>query len=101
MFVYNVTTKVQHAIADQWLLWIKQEHIPQIIGTGCFLEATILHLSEATDEEGPTYAIQYKAPTKEHYQDFLDRFSNEMSKKSIDKWGDRVIAFRTLMEIVG
>ena len=39
MIVYNVTTKVAAAIQTDWLQWIKEEHIPDIINTGCFTNA--------------------------------------------------------------
>ena len=61
MYIYNVTIKVDHAIAKEWLRWLKQEHIPEILATGCFTEATILELLENVDEEGATFAVQYKA----------------------------------------
>lgn len=34
--VYNVTTKVELSIAEEWLTWLKDEHIPDLIKTGCF-----------------------------------------------------------------
>lgn len=34
--IYNVTTQADHSIAGQWLQWMKEEHIPDIIATGCF-----------------------------------------------------------------
>ena len=60
MIVYNVTTKVIHAVAADWLNWLKTEHIPDLVNTGCFTHAVILHLTEADDEEGITYAVQWK-----------------------------------------
>jgi hypothetical protein len=100
MIVYNVTSKVSHAIAADWLTWLKAEHIPDLVNTGCFTHAVILHLLEADDEEGITYAVQYHAESRALYNRYMDQFSAEMRKKAIDKWGDKVIAFRTLMQLV-
>lgn len=100
MFVYNVTVKVDHSIAADWLHWLKEEHIPEVIGTGCFTMATILELLENADEEGLTYAIQYRAAAKEDYDRYIDLHANLLRQKSFDKWGDRFMAFRTLMKIV-
>lgn len=100
MFIYNVTIKVNHSIAKDWLRWLKEEHIPDILQTGCFTNATILHLVENDDEEGITYAIQYHAESKANYNRYIENFANEMRKKSIDKWADNFIAFRTVMQIV-
>ena len=100
MLIYNVTTKVQHAIHDAWLKWLKEEHIPDIINTGCFTHANILELLEVDNSEGPTYAIQYIAESKALYNLYIEKYSAEMRQKAFNKWGDRFIAFRSVMRIV-
>ncbi len=98
--IYNVTVKVDSGIAESWLKWLKAEHIPDVLGTGCFFDARIVQLLELDDAEGPTYAIQYSAPTMEDYQRYISNFANEMRQKSMDKWGDRFIAFRSVMRVI-
>ena len=100
MVIYNVTTKVDHSIAAAWLQWLKEEYIPAMIATGCFTRAVILHVAEADDEEGVTYAVQYHGEDQERYLDYIDRFAEQMTKKAIDKWGNKFISFRTLMKVV-
>ena len=100
MVVYNVTIKVDHSIAENWLYWLKEEHIPDIINTGCFTHATILRLLEVDDTEGPTYAVQYHAGSETLYNQYIDKFSDEMRKKGTEKWGNKFIAFRSVMQVV-
>jgi hypothetical protein len=100
MIVYNVTVKVDSSIRQAWLDWLKNEHIPDVTGTGCFTHAVILHLVEADDEEGSTYAIQYHAESIALYNRYIEKFAEAMRKKGIDKWGNKFIAFRTLMQVV-
>ena len=100
MIVYNVTIKVKHSIVTDWLTWLKEEHIPDLIGTGCFSHATILHLIEADDEEGITYAVQYHAECKGLYNRYIEKFADEMRKKGMEKWGNQFIAYRTVMQVV-
>lgn len=100
MLIYNVTTKVAHPVAASWLRWMREEHIPELVQTGCFSHAVILHLLENDDEEGQTYAVQYHTAGREDYQRYLDQFAETMRKKAIDKWKDQVISFRTLMQVV-
>ncbi|MEP7256261.1 MAG: DUF4286 family protein [Ferruginibacter sp.] len=100
MFVYNVTIKVHESIKTEWLTWLKEEHIPEIIKTGCFKQATILRLLETDDTEGPTYAIQYQAESKAMYNQYIEKFAGIMRQKSFDKWGDKFIAFRSVMQVV-
>jgi hypothetical protein len=100
MFIYNVTIKVHISIKTEWLTWLKEEHIPEVIGTSCFSHATILQLLETDDSEGPTYAIQYHAESKALYNLYIEKFSATMRQRSFDKWGDKFIAFRSLMQVV-
>lgn len=100
MIIYNVTVKVEHAIAAQWLAWLKEEHIPDILLTGCFTHASVLHLLETDDTEGSTYAVQYHTAEKTSYDRYIENFSGVMRKKAIDKWGSQFIAFRSVMEVV-
>ena len=100
MIIYNVTTKVTHAIEQSWLQWIKAEHIPDIINTGCFTNATVLHLLEIDDNEGPTYVVQYFADSKSQYNLYLEKHAATMRQKAFAKWGDQFIAFRSLMQVI-
>ncbi len=100
MFIYNVTTKIDHSIQLAWLQWIQEEHIPDIINTGCFTKATILHLLEVDDSEGPTYAVQYSAESKALYNRYIEKFAAAMRQKAMDKWGNKFISFRSVMQVI-
>ena len=91
MIIYNVTTKMDHSITTEWLKWIKDEHIPDIVATGCFSHAVVLRLVEVDETEGPTYAVQYHAPDKESYNRYIQEFAERMRKKAFDKWGNMFI----------
>lgn len=100
MIIYNVTVKVAGPIHTAWLQWLQQEHVPEVIATGCFEKAIISRLLEIDDSEGPTYAIQYHAVSKAMYNRYIEKFSEALRQKSFDKWGNQFIAFRSVMQIV-
>jgi hypothetical protein len=100
MIIYNVTIKITDAIHSEWMQWLKEEHIPEVINTGCFTHANILRLLELDDADGPTYAIQYHAESKAMYNLYEERFADAMRKKSFEKWGNNFIAFRSVMHMI-
>ncbi len=100
MFIYNVTTKVSWQIHEEWLTWLVEEHIPEVLLTGCFLRYQLVRLQEVDDVEGPTYAVQYYLETREMYDNYIRDFAAVLRDRSIRQWGNRVIAFRTLMEVI-
>ena len=100
MFIYNVTIKIAHSIHDEWLQWMKEVHIPEVMNTGCFEKFVFVRLLETDEEEGPTYAVQYYASSKAGYNRYIELYAPALRKAGMDKWGDRFIAFRTLMEVM-
>jgi len=100
MIVYNVTIKITEAIADAWLEWVQQEHILDVIDTGCFTSAKLLRLLEIDDDEGPTYAVQFFAESKSDYNRYIELHAERLKQKSFDKWGNQFIAFRSVMQTV-
>ncbi|HUR66333.1 MAG TPA: DUF4286 family protein [Chitinophagaceae bacterium] len=100
MIVYNVTIKVDHSIADAWFSWLRDEHIPDIIATGCFTKAIILQLLETDESDGITYAVQYYADSKALYNRYIRENAEEMRKRATEKWGNKFIAFRSVMQLV-
>jgi Domain of unknown function (DUF4286) len=100
MIVYNITIKITNTIHNDWLQWLKDEHVTEVVQTGCFTHATILRLLEVDDTEGPTYAIQYFAESKALYNNYIEKHAAAMRQKSFDKWGNQFIAFRSVMQVV-
>ena len=100
MIIYNVTVKVDHSIAEQWLAWLKEEHIPEVINTGCFTHANILRLLEVDETDGITYAVQYHSANKELYNRYISDFAETLRNKGFEKWGNKFIAFRSVMTVV-
>ena len=100
MFIYNVTVKVEWPVHESWVAWIQQEHMQEVVDTGCFYKSQLLRLLDQDDDEGPTYSVQYFAESRSDYQRYIDDHATLMRQKVYDKWGDQVIAFRSLMQIV-
>ncbi len=100
MTVYNITLKVSPEIEKQWLLWQTQEHIPDVMASGCFTDHKFFRLLEQDESEGATYVVQYFAPSLEDYERYINQVAPVMREKLLDKWGNKIIAFRTVMQVV-
>jgi hypothetical protein len=52
------------------------------------------------ETDGPTFAVQYFAESKALYNQYIEKFAPLMRGKSFEKWGNRFIAFRSVMQVV-
>jgi Domain of unknown function (DUF4286) len=100
MIVYNITNKVNPAIETEWVSWQQQEHIPDIMATGQFNEYKFYRLLEQNESDGITYVIQYFSSSLDHYNTYINDFSATLRQKAFARWGDKFIAFRTIMQVV-
>lgn len=100
MFIYNVTTKVNRSIHAAWLKCMKYEYMPAMLGTGCFSSHRLLKLHEQDEAEGPTYIVQYFAESKALYNRYIELYADEFRKEYAEKWGNNLVDFRTLLEVV-
>ena len=48
MVIYNVTLSIDTSVSSEWLAWMRQTHIVEIMKTGCFMEC---RLSKVHGEE--------------------------------------------------
>ena len=100
MIIYNVTLKVDLDSAAAWLKWMHEEHIPDVMGTGLFVESKLCHLLEQDEAEGVTYVAQYYCNSLTEYNTYIDEYAIEMRARGNAAFGGKFAAFRTVMEIV-
>lgn len=98
--LYNITMQVEKPFVDEWLEWIQQEHVPGMMGTGCFIKHQLLKILNDDYDEEQTFAIQYFASTIFKFNQFEQNFLAQELKKISDKWNNNVMFFTTIMEIV-
>ncbi|MFY8129067.1 MAG: DUF4286 family protein [Chitinophagaceae bacterium] len=100
MYIYNVTIKLQWQIHDEWLAWMKQTHITNVLNTKCFTDYKMVRLLDIDEDEGPTYAVQYFCNSLNDYEHYINNFANSLRQEGTEKFGNKFIGFRTLMQIV-
>lgn len=99
MIIYNVTSNIEKSVHDQWLVWIK-EHIPQVLATGCFIEAKLAKVLIEDDQEAATYSVQYRAKSREELERYYDTFADALRQDAMKRFADKVLSFRTELEVI-
>lgn len=99
MIIYNVTINVDHRIHDQWLAWMKDTHIPDVMATGLILDNRLCRVL-AEEEGGMTYAAQYTFADMTTYERYRDEHAPRLQAETQKHYGGRFAAFRTLLEVV-
>lgn len=100
MILYNVTVKIEEEIAEQWLNYMLTKHIQDVIDTGCFMNARISKMIAHSEDAGPTYSIQYLAPSMKELHKYQAHFAPALQKEHVELFGEKALAYRSMMEVV-
>ncbi len=100
MVLYNVTIKIEHSVAEEWVRWMQEEHMPELMKTGCFTEYKLFRLRDVDEQDGITYSAQYFCNSMDDYSRYISDHATAMRGKGIERFKDKFVAFRTLMEKV-
>ena len=99
MILYNITISIDYDIHQEWLVWMKDVHIPDVLSTGLFTENKVAKI-HAEEDGGLSYSIQYLLKSWEDYNLYQSKFAPQLQKKYLDKYANKSAAFRTVLEII-
>lgn len=100
MIIYNVTINIDDSVHDQWLDWMKNKHIPDMLATKKFTEAKMCRVMVEEEMGGTTYAIQYRTKNRRTLERYYVEDSEKMRAEGNRLFPNKFVAFRTELEIV-
>ena len=100
MILYNVTINIHESVHDQWMRWMQEKHIADVLATGKFSAARMVKVLVEEDMGGTTYSIQYTTDSKETLQRYYDEDAPRLREEGLRLFGDKMLAFRTELELI-
>ncbi len=100
MFLYNVTITLDLDIHEDWLQWMKNVHLPDVMATGMFVSYRMCRLMGHEHQDSEIYTMQYMAPDMEHLRRYQQDFAPELQRLFRERYEGKFAAFRTVMEII-
>ena len=99
MVIYNVTVSIDADIEKQWVKWMKEVHIPEVMATGYFESSRLCRVIGGT-EKGVTYATQYECTSLAKMQQYETKAAPALRADYLKHYEGKSVAFRTLLETV-
>ena len=100
MLLYNVTITVDLAVHDDWLRWMREQHIPDVLATGFFRGYRMSRLLNHEHPESAIYTIQYEVDNWEQLRRYWEECAPRLQGEHLRRYADKCVAFRTVMEVV-
>jgi hypothetical protein len=101
MLIYHVTVKVNNAVQEDWVRWMVETHIPDVMCTNLFYEYRLSRLlGEDEDDEDTTYSVEYLCRSFEAYQMYQQMYAPALQQEHAVRYAGKFVAFRTLSHVV-
>ncbi len=100
MYIYNTTFLVGNDIFDQWLVWVKETHIPNVMNDKAFKDMQLARvLSNETSAE-KSFSLQFKIDSVAYLDRWMKMMEPKLQQDLMLKFGTEVLFFTTILEIM-
>jgi len=100
MIIYNVTINIDKNLESQWRSWMQEKHIKEVLATGKFIKAKFIKVLVEEQADTTTYCVQYFTKNKQQLDSYYLENAPNLREESIKLFGDKMLAFRTELEIL-
>jgi hypothetical protein len=100
MIIYNVTVNIEESAQHEWLKWMNETHIADVLNTGIFTAAKMSKVLVEEQMGGVTYSIQYTCESQEKIDLYTKNHAPALQQEHNNKFQGKFVAFRTLMEVI-
>lgn len=99
MYIYNVTINIERVVEKDWLKWMLDKHIPEMLATGKFFEAKMCQVM-VEETQGVTYSIQYTTDSKETLEKYYQENADQLRQEGLLRFKEKFVAFRTELKVI-
>ena len=98
MLLYNITVGIDQEIEQEWISWIRENHLPFVMGTGLFIDSKMYRILHDENPGTISYSIQHFAKGIEEINQFLNVFAPTLIEQHRQRFINRHVVFQTLLE---
>jgi hypothetical protein len=98
MIVYSVTVAIEDSIEQDWVTWMKDVHIPEVMATGKFIDFRFCRVFPHHEDDNKSYNISYRCKDMDTYLAYQENESKALQEDHTKRYEGKFAAFRTILE---
>lgn len=100
MLIYNVTIHIAPSAEADFVAWMQNEHIQEVLATQCFHKAIFLKNQTENTEKYRAYTCQYFCATATDLDHYYQEFAPALRQKGQQKFGKAMVGTRTEFQVL-
>jgi len=98
MLLYNETVGIDKDIEQEWLVYMREKHIQDVLNTGLFVSYKFYKVLHDQEDGTISYSVQYFARNIGDIEQYLEKFAPRLIEEHRKRFQNRHVTFRTLLE---
>ena len=100
MFIYSVTLHISKDAESEWLQFMQQKHLADVLKTGYFTKASMRKAAGNKEQDSSTYNMEYLTESIEKYNDYIQHAAPPLQNEVVERFSGKFTAERMLYEVV-
>jgi hypothetical protein len=98
MLIHNITYNIEKELENDFLDWIKNVHVQNVMITGFPKSFKIMRLLTEIDNGGATFSVQYKFDSIEGFEVFENEYFDDLNAAVDKRYRGKYVFFPSLLE---
>ena len=99
MVIYSVTVTINREVEEQWVTWMKETHLGDVMATGYFESWKLFKmLIPASTTNDVTYIVQYTVSSMQKYEEYAKKEAAKLQAEHAQKFPRKFKAARAVLE---
>jgi len=98
MIVYNTTFHIDKEVAEDVIIYLRHQFIPDSLADGLLQQPRLLKLNQVNADDGLNIALQFDVKDMMTLNRWLSGQGATVRKSFVNSFGHKVVGFSTVME---
>lgn len=100
MLIYNTTYQLENDNARNFVIWIHEVYMPQIVENGLLKNPRLTRILSHHDQETECFSLQWEVEDTKTLHAWFVQQGDQLSKEMQNVFENKVMSFSTLMETI-
>lgn len=100
MFIFNTTYLVSDKVHGAWLKWIREQHIPFMLGSSYLAQPQVARIITSDKQDGTSFSVQFHVKDMQTLKLWNKEYKVLFQENCSRQFGEEVIFFTTVMEVI-
>ncbi len=98
--LYVVILAIDGSRATDWVKWMIDVHIPEVMETGCFVKATMVRDADGDRAGRVGYRCYFRSATDADLDRYHNEYAKELQARHTGRYGNSFTARREVLPVV-